>query len=114
MVKFKFLAHLSVDNLAHPVGKVIWGLYGLFSAIIKPSDGNTIHVIYNIWRKKTNNKNIHWDPNKLASVKRYIINSNRSTNTKKDYPKEQLTVDIQRNETVVLEMNAVNNETVYI
>ena len=44
-------------------------------------------------------------------MKRYIIKSNRSTDTEKDNLKEQVIADIQRNEIVTLEINAVNNET---
>ena len=39
-----------------------------------------------------------------------MIRSNRLTNAEKDSIKEQVTADIQRNETVAFEMNAANNE----
>ena len=47
--------------------------------------------------------------NKFMNVRRYILKSNPLTDAGKDI-KEQVIVDIQRNESVAIEMNAVNNE----
>ena len=45
------------------------------------------------------------------NVRSYIYKSNRLTDMEKDSIKEQLIPDIQRNKSVTLEMNTVNNET---
>ena len=54
---------------------------------------------------------MHLGSNKLANVRRYIIKSNCLTDAEKDSIKEQVITDIQQNESIVLKMNEINNET---
>ena len=81
-----------------------------YNVINKPSRKNTTQGTYNVWRERTKWTDTYFDSNKLANVRRYAIRSNRLTDAEKDNIKEQVVVNIQRNESVALEMDAVNKE----
>ena len=62
-------------------------------------------------QEKSSWTDTQFNPNKLVNVRWYIIKSNHLRDAEKDNIKEKVVVDIQQNESVELEMNAINNET---
>ena len=48
-------------------------------------------------------------PERLSTVRRYIIKIKCWTDAEKDGIKEPIAADIQRNESIELEMNSINN-----
>ena len=67
-------------------------LYAFYYAISKLSGRNpTQEIQHNIWWENTKYKDRHLGPSKLPNVRRWIIKSNRLTDTEKDNIKEQWT-----------------------
>ena len=86
-------------------------LSAFFYTTNKPQGINTNQRTYNIWRERIKCTDTHLNPNKLANGKIYIPNSHRLRDAEKGSIKELVDADSQRNESVSLKMNAVNNET---
>ena len=85
-------------------------LFAFFYAINKTSGRNTTQGTNYIWWERTKCTDIPLYPNKLANMRRYIIKCNHLKDSEKDNIEKQVVVVIQRNETLALKMNAVNNE----
>ena len=83
----------------------------LVTAINKSSGRNSTQGTNYSLQEKSSWTDTQFNPNKLVNVRWYIIKSNHLRDAEKDNIKEKVVVDIQRNESVELEMNAINNET---